>query len=62
MSRQERQLDYRRRMLHDVDTVLQEYGISPVSMFSDDQYENLLTDLVDCGMFHIEHLLVEATT
>lgn len=61
-SRQERQMDYRRRLLHDMDVVLRSYGVSAVSMFGEEQYDMLLQELVDCAMFHVEHLLVEATT
>jgi len=61
VSRQERLLDYRARMRHDMDKVLLEYGVSPVSMFGTEQYHDLLEELMECGMFHVERLLMEAT-
>jgi len=61
MSRQERALDYRARMRHDMDKVLLEYGISPVTMFGQEAYHDVLEELVECGMHHVEHLLIEAT-
>jgi hypothetical protein len=61
-TRMARAADYRTRMRHDVDRVLMEYGVSPVSMFSAEQYHELLEELVECGMHPVEHLLHELTT